>query len=317
MNKTAAPSVSVIINCFNSDKFLRETLDSLFAQTYSDFEVIFWDNQSTDKSAKIVKSYNDARVRYFYAPKHTTLGEGRNLALAEAKGEWFAFLDCDDIWNPEKLKLQMEIVRYGEPSLGLVYTKTIYLGGPHDGKELNPEFEGRLSPEGHVLPDYLAVGNFIPLPAALIKKSAFIDVGKIPNQLKQAEDYYLFAAIAAKYSVRCVQKVLTHYRIHESNLSHKQRYESVAESLFVMNKFKNKANFSGRGYLHFLNRVSRYSFLSLYYGLIEHHPLKSTVQQLPTIGIAMLPVGTSLEVLKKINSLVRRQICTIKATQNK
>ena len=301
------PSVSVIINCYNSDKYLRETLDSLFAQTFTDFEVIFWDNQSTDQSSSIIKSYGDERVRYIYAPKHTTLGEARNLAMLEAKADWIAFLDCDDIWLPEKLESQMEVVRSSNASLGLVYTKTTYLGGPHDGKELNPEYQDKASPEGDILTDYLAIGNFIPLPAALINKSAYLDVGVIPNELKQAEDYYLFAAIASKYSVRCVQQVLTRYRIHGSNLSHRQRYESVAESLVIIRHFLPKAKLSWSTLLSLLNRFSRYSFLAVYYGLRDKHSIRNISGAISILGIILLPVGSALEIRSKIQRVLRAQ----------
>nr|MCH9813328.1 glycosyltransferase [Campylobacterota bacterium] len=74
------PLVSVVINCYNSDTYLKEAIESVFNQTYQNWEIIFWDNQSTDRSAEIIKSYNDNRIKYFYAPVHTPLGEARNLA---------------------------------------------------------------------------------------------------------------------------------------------------------------------------------------------------------------------------------------------
>ena len=79
--------VSVIINCFNGEKYLREALDSVITQTYKNWEIIFWDNQSTDESAEIFNSYDDVRLRYFLAPKFTKLGQARNLAVANATGE--------------------------------------------------------------------------------------------------------------------------------------------------------------------------------------------------------------------------------------
>jgi glycosyltransferase involved in cell wall biosynthesis len=301
------PAVSVIMNCFNSDTFLRETLDSLFAQRFSDFEVIFWDNQSTDRSAEIVNSYGDPRVKYIYAPRHTTLGEARNLAMMEAKADWIAFLDCDDIWHPEKLTRQMDLVRSSEKSLGLVYTKTVYLGGPHNGKELNPEYQDKPSPEGNILAEYLAVGNFVPLPAALIRKSAYLEAGKIPNHLKQAEDYYLFAAIAANYSTRCVQQVLTFYRVHGSNLSHKQRFESVAESLIIIREFLPKAKLSRKTWISLINRQARYSFLAVYYGILDGHSLIKILQSVSLGGILLLPMGSALEIHSKILRILKTQ----------
>ena len=67
--KTASPFISVIINCYNSEKYLKETIESILNQTYQDWEIVFWDNQSTDKSAEIVKSFEEVRIHYYYSPK--------------------------------------------------------------------------------------------------------------------------------------------------------------------------------------------------------------------------------------------------------
>ena len=86
------PLVSIIINCFNGEKYLREAINSVIAQSYENWEIIFWDNKSTDKSAKIFQSYNDKRLRYFLAPFHTELlYEARNYALEKTAGDFIAF----------------------------------------------------------------------------------------------------------------------------------------------------------------------------------------------------------------------------------
>ena len=97
------PLVSIIMNCYNSSLYLKEALDSVLNQTYNNWEIIFWDNQSSDKSAIIFKEYVDSRFKYFYAPTHTNLGEARKLAVQNSKGSWIAFLDCDDYWLLTKL----------------------------------------------------------------------------------------------------------------------------------------------------------------------------------------------------------------------
>ena len=103
------PLVSVIMNVRNGASTLREALDSVMAQTFSDWEVIVWDDCSTDCSAKIVAGFPDSRIRYFLSPGDTSLGEARDDAIRQASGEWLAFLDQDDIWMPRKLELQMAV----------------------------------------------------------------------------------------------------------------------------------------------------------------------------------------------------------------
>ena len=85
-NSNNFPLVSVIMNCYNGQIYLAEAVKSVLSQTYENFEVIFWDNQSKDKSAIIYKSIKDIRLKYYYANKHTSLYKARNLAIQKAKG---------------------------------------------------------------------------------------------------------------------------------------------------------------------------------------------------------------------------------------
>jgi len=84
MTGATEPLVSILMNCYNGEKFLREAIESVLAQTYNNWELIFWDNQSTDQSAEIFNSFGDKRLKYFYASKHTKLYEARNYAFEKA-----------------------------------------------------------------------------------------------------------------------------------------------------------------------------------------------------------------------------------------
>ena len=120
------PLVSIIINCFNGEEYLREALESVITQTYKNWEIIFWDNQSIDTSAQIFKSYQDSRLKYYLAPSHTKiLYEARNYALKKVTGDFIALLDVDDYWLPDKLEKQMPL--FNDPKVGLVYGNLWYL----------------------------------------------------------------------------------------------------------------------------------------------------------------------------------------------
>ena len=106
------PLVSIIMNCYNGEKFLHEALDSIINQTYKNWELIFWDNQSTDNSSFIVQSYKDQRIKYFFSKKHTLLYEARNMAIEKSEGEYLAFLDVDDYWDSAKLEKQMNLKKF-------------------------------------------------------------------------------------------------------------------------------------------------------------------------------------------------------------
>ena len=112
--------VSVIMNCFNGEKYLSDAIMSVLNQDYENFELIFWDNQSTDNSASIFKSFEDKRLKYFYAETHTNLYEARNYAIEKSNGEFIAFLDTDDIWKYNKLSTQIPL--FTNKGVGFVYS---------------------------------------------------------------------------------------------------------------------------------------------------------------------------------------------------
>ena len=113
------PLVSILMNCYNGQEYLKKALNSIINQKYKNWELIFWDNQSTDDSIKIFNSYKDKRFKLFRAKEHTILYEGRNLAIQKTTGELIAFLDTDDIWLPDKLLKQVDLFKNEE--VGLVY----------------------------------------------------------------------------------------------------------------------------------------------------------------------------------------------------
>ena len=97
------PLVSILMNCYNGEKYLNEALNSVINQTYKNWELIFWDNLSTDKSKKIVNKIKDQRIKYFLSDIHTSQYEARNKGWRNAR-RVYSFLDVDDYWHPEKLK---------------------------------------------------------------------------------------------------------------------------------------------------------------------------------------------------------------------
>ena len=97
------PFVSVIVNCFNGQEYLKNCLKSILNQTYKDWELIFWDNLSTDQSKNILNQFKDKRIKYFKSKKFTSLYEARNLAISKAKGDYLSFLDTDDCFKLYKI----------------------------------------------------------------------------------------------------------------------------------------------------------------------------------------------------------------------
>jgi glycosyltransferase involved in cell wall biosynthesis len=237
------PFISVVMNCYNSEKYLNEAIESVVSQTYDNFEIIFWDNQSTDRSAEIVRNWKDSRIKYYYAPKHTALGEARNYAISKAQGEWIAFIDCDDLWVREKLALQVSLIQQHRNDLGLVYGRIEYLVESEGrttilGKKPLAKFMSRhlRLPQGRAFAAMM-VSNYVPLVTAMLNRKLFYELGGINPQLKQAEDYEIFTKFAYSYTVAAVDAVICLYRIHQNNLSHNQSELSYTESISIVEKY--------------------------------------------------------------------------------
>ena len=111
MNKIN-PLVSIIMNCYNGEKYLEESLNSIVNQSYKNWELIFFDNNSNDNSKKILNNYkHDQRIKYFKSIEFLKLYDARNEAIKQAKGEYIAFLDTDDLWINNKLEKHLSILQ--------------------------------------------------------------------------------------------------------------------------------------------------------------------------------------------------------------
>ena len=226
--------VSIIMNCHNGEKYLRESLDSVYSQTYQNWEIIFWDNNSTDNSALIAKSYDD-RLKYFLVKKTTTLGEARVNATKKATGDYLAFLDTDDLWNEEKLLKQMNLFDNSDKKLGFVYGRAQVIFK----SEKNTNFifkEGHLLEEGDIFGE-LVKENFIVFSSVIVDREKFWLCGGFPKHFKNSTDYWIFLHMANKYQVRAIQDVCCKYRLHDSNLSSTQRVVGAKEAIEVVSLF--------------------------------------------------------------------------------
>ena len=233
------PLISIVVNCFNSDKYLEIALNSAISQTYKNWEIIFWDNQSTDNSASIVNSYNDDRIKYSYAPVHTPLGEARNLAIEKAQGLWIAFLDCDDIWHKEKLQFAFEEWNNCEhkDSVALIYSKTVYID---ENSKPFKYFEEHYTGEIHDL--LLKKGDFVFISSAIFRKDVLDRVGKINENLHYAEDYDVLLKVTKNHYAICVNEYHTFYRVHNENLTSRKVYEYDVENFQFLNNYAKENN---------------------------------------------------------------------------
>ncbi len=209
MNK---PLVSIIMNCYNSDRFLKEAIDSVYDQTYSEWEIIFWDNASTDKSSFIAKQYDD-RLKYYVVKKTTEIGEARNLALSKAKGDYLAFLDCDDLWMPNKLNIQVKLLENNPDS------KFCY-GGVHYIDEQGGKIRDTLpiAKSGYTIKQQLASFE-IGIQSVLIRNDIEIS---FDTKLQFSPDYDLLMLLACEYKAQVLREYVMKYRESANSLTNKK-----------------------------------------------------------------------------------------------
>ena len=228
------PRVSVIMNVRNGASFLREALDSVVAQTFQDWELIVWDDRSTDDSSKIVAEYRDPRIRYFLSPQDTPLGEARNNAIRQATGEWLAFLDQDDIWLPRKLQRQMALA---DDRTGIVYGRAIQFYPSGKERDYDYAHEFQPLPEGDIFSRLFTEACFIAMSSTMLRRAAVEEVGPIPEAIQTVADYYLYVAVARKYSARAVQGAVCRYRMHAGSMSQTNRSRLYQEPLWIIDQW--------------------------------------------------------------------------------
>lgn len=208
------PLVSILMNCRNGARYLRAAIESVLAQTYQNWELVFWDNQSTDSSAAICKSYPDSRIKYFRSNQDTNLGCARALAMERARGDFIAILDVDDLWVPQKLERQMPL--FDGDGVGIVISDTLFF--TDDGKERQLYKRG-LPPQGWVFHE-LVSNYFVSLETVVLRRTAIESVGQgFDATFSHICDLDLIIRISQRWKLACVGEVLGKWRVHPYSAS--------------------------------------------------------------------------------------------------
>lgn len=198
------------MNCYNSDTYLRESIESVFNQTYENWEIIFWDNNSTDKSSDIFLTFKDKRLKYFKASETEPLYSARNLALDKCNGDYIAFLDCDDIWLEYKLEEQVNVALQG---INFVYGAyaTIDKDKTIMSDNLNYLVSGDIT-------NSLFRRNPISIGTVLVEKKLIDNLGFDPV-FNLLGDLDMWVRLSLICDVCPVNRILEYSRQHEKNTS--------------------------------------------------------------------------------------------------
>lgn len=216
------PKVSVLTPVYKTpEKYLREAIESILNQTFSDFEFIILDDCPDDTREDIVKSYDDSRIKYHKNAENLGISKSRNKLIDLAQGEYLAVFDHDDISLPTRLEKQVEYLDT-HPSVGVVGTRAEIF--PGKGKFLITPVDGRK------IKLCLCNGFCILHPSSMIRKSVLLEHGiRYEEEFSPAEDYRLWTRIMLYADFHELPEILFRYRMHESNTT-KVQHEKMVEA---------------------------------------------------------------------------------------
>jgi len=225
------PKITVIMNCLNGEKLIRNAIESVYAQTFQDWEIIFWDNASTDATAAIAKSFDDGRLRYFRSEKTVPLGQARQWAIAEARGEWLTLLDYDDAFMPQFFEKHMAAIGDGD--------YTLSYSGYRDVDD-NDNLLRNVMPQnksGYLLPSLLMHYDINTATVMMQRKCLEEFTRGRTSSFVGAEDYFLYLSLAARGEVCVVPEILATYRVASSSWTeraldlHSSEYHQTLDQL--------------------------------------------------------------------------------------
>ena len=209
------PQVSVIIPTHNRATYLKGAIASVLKQTFRDFELVVVDDASTDETLEVVRSFSDNRIKYF---RHETQRGGsaaRNSGIVKSKCDYIAFLDDDDEWALEKLKLQIRLLDRTPKQIAAVYTGYAWIdrkSGKLVGKRI-PTSSGNLL-------SALYEGNCVGTTSTVVvRRVCFKTVGLFDETLPSFQDYDMWLRIARVFCFECIDQPLVKYYSHENKIS--------------------------------------------------------------------------------------------------
>lgn len=240
--------VSVTIPFYNCERFLSETIESVLAQTYSNWELLLVDDGATDRSSEIARSYvahSQGKIQYLEHPEHRNFGvtRTRNLGARNSRGEYLAFLDSDDLWLPHKLEHQVALMN-ANPEAGLIYSPSEYwYDWDAEGNQQQVNHIPAIAPGGRLyFPPDLLISTYpfgahgAPCPSSfLLRRTAFDHVGGFvesfnPGTYQLYEDTAFLTEIYLNVPVFVSDKCTDRYRCHPNSIWHRVKHTSREEN---------------------------------------------------------------------------------------
>ena len=228
--------VSVIVNFHNSEKYLSECIQSVLMQNYKNFEIILWDNNSEDKSKKIIDTFRDDRIKYFKNSNKENLYKVRNMAIKKATGEFIAFLDSDDWWEQNYLSSREDFFK--NESYDYSYCNTNFF---YEKLKKSKLYKTYKLPNGKIF-DHLVRDYVIAISGVILRKKIFDKFGFFNEKYNIIGDYDFFLRIAKSANAHSNDNPLLNYRVHNNNFSKLNSELFYEEYKHWFNSVKHKVN---------------------------------------------------------------------------
>lgn len=239
------PKVSVIIPTYQSVQFVRETIDSVLAQTYRDYEVIVVDGGSTDGTRRVLNSYGN-RIRVI-SQNGKGISNARNVGVLESKGEYITFVDSDDLWLPNKLEVQVKFMG-GKPNIvGLIYSDALFFAEKNIDEPKNERAFQITKPYRGRAIKHLFMANFIPTSTVMVRKLCFEKFGLFDESLSICEDRDMWIRVAESFEIDYQDVVLAKIRLHTGSLTH-DREQHLLNQIKLKNKITRKMSHLLKGF---------------------------------------------------------------------
>lgn len=260
MYKVGANFVSIVIPTFNNGSFLKRALNSVFRQTYDQWELIVVDNHSTDDTDEVIASFPALRIKYIKVHNNGVIAVSRNIGTRSARGNWIAFLDSDDWWDKDKLKLCVE--KIGD-KVDIIYHDLTIVPGRYNPLKRKNIHCWQVEPP--VLTDLLVRGNAIATSSVMVRAKHLNSLGGMDEsgEMVAAEDYNMWLRIAQiTDGFLYLPQVLGYYQVHDKSVSKLKDMSIPARS--AVKYFSERLSSSERRRLeaNILYTKGRFEFLS-------------------------------------------------------
>jgi len=255
-----APIVTVFMAAYNAEEFIEKSVISILDQSFKNFELIIVNDGSTDNTVGLIEQIKDPRIKLVHNKENIGLQATRNRLLDLATGKYIAILDSDDIASPDRLEAQVSFLED--------HSEIALCGGHADVIDENNKPTGikYIQPCDETLEVFMLFGNPFINSSVLFRRDVFVQLGGY-RDYAPAEDFDLFARIAAKHKIANLNKTLVKYRIHQSNISKKENSLQIKNEERILENLRSDLGLTPNNHTSAVH-------LSIYKGRLDHFSFK-------------------------------------------